>query len=125
VLREEAFSWFFVQETYNTRLREFRLQRSVDETKGLIKGLIPDLENQYRACVMSAMRKIILEDDTSFGLARPAALRVDGVYDAGAVRDFIIENWEQVGEVAWEILRQRNGEHIRLKGRQKKTAEGM
>jgi hypothetical protein len=124
-LRDEALSCFSVQAEYSERLRLWRLQRSVEEVKGLVKALIPtDLENQYRACVMSALQKIMLEDDRSFGIGPPANLKgPDGVYDAPAVRDFITENWKQLGDVAWELLRQKNGQHMKAKAPRRKAAE--
>jgi hypothetical protein len=89
----------------------------------LVKSLVPtELENQYRACVMSALRKVILEDDHSFGLVSPAALKnTEGIYDTEAVCHFISQNWKQLGGAAWEIQKQRFAGHMGQKDLKRKA----
>ncbi|KAK4449379.1 hypothetical protein QBC34DRAFT_299134 [Podospora aff. communis PSN243] len=124
-LKDEAIAWFSVGAEYNERLREWRVQRSVEEVKGLVKALIPvDLDNQYRAAVMVATKKLLLEDDQSFGIGIPPALKgADGIYDVEAVRDFIAAHWKQLGDLAWEVQQAKNSENMRLKVQKRKAEE--
>ncbi|KAK0633341.1 hypothetical protein B0T14DRAFT_491527 [Immersiella caudata] len=123
-LKDEAVAWFSIEAEYNEKLRGWRVKRSVEEVKGLVKALIPtELDYQYRAAVMVALRRTLLEDDRSLGFAVPPTTRgSDGIYNAEAVRDFISENWKQLGDVAWEIQKAKNSEHMKLKA-QKRNAE--
>ncbi|KAK1757568.1 hypothetical protein QBC47DRAFT_160531 [Echria macrotheca] len=101
-VRDEAFTFFHVEQEYRRRLREWQIERNMLQVKGLVKAHVPPLEPQLRGCTMSALRKILLEDDGSFKIARPAALKAsDGIYDLEAVKSFIVENWKQVSRVAW------------------------
>jgi hypothetical protein len=124
-LKDEAITWFSVGAEYSEKLQEWRVQRSVEEVKGLVKALIPtELDNQYRAAVMVATRKMLLEDDQSFGIGIPPALKgADGIYNAEAVRDFIAGNWKLLGDLAWKVQRAKNSEHMKLKAQKRKAEE--
>jgi hypothetical protein len=117
-VRSEAFARFFVEPEYKRRLREWRLKREGEQAKALIKEVVPSsgLDPQFRSVLVSAMRKILLEGDTSFGIAAPPDLKdADGFYDMQIIRSFVEKNWEPVSEVAWEIQRQKAQEAMRLK----------
>ncbi len=125
MVRDEAFARFFVEAEYKLRLREWKLKRGEERLKSLLKELIPStMESQLRSCLLSAMRKIVMENDPSYGVAPPGLKNVDGFYDAEAVRTFVRENQEQVGKVAWAEQLQKAQEAMRLKACSKK-AEAM
>ena len=124
MISDDAFSCFFVQSEYQQRLINWHIQRGTEDVKILIKQLIPSLEPQYKACLVSALRKIILESDQSFGISPARPLKdYHGVFDMILVRDFIMGNWSQVGEVAWEIQRKKAQHHLRLKELKRKAEE--
>lgn len=77
--------------------------------KRFLKEAIPmDLENNYRAALSGAMRKIIIEGDETFGVTPPAALRDRyDVFDKEVVRGFIKKNMDGVGREAWNRQCQR------------------
>lgn len=87
--------------------------------KRFLKGGIPmDLENNYRAALSGAMRKIIIEGDETFGVTPPAAVRDGyGVFDKEVVRDFITQNLEAVGRKAWDRQCQRAREAMEEKAK--------
>jgi hypothetical protein len=91
----------------------------VDEMKRFLKAVIPtDLENNYRAALSGAMRKIIIEGDQSFGVTPLAVVRDRyGVFDKDVVRDFIKQNMEGVGKMAWDRQCQRAREAMEAKGK--------
>jgi hypothetical protein len=98
----EAFNFFHVEQEYRERLHEWQIQRNIQQLKGLIKAHVPPIEPRLRGCTMSALRKILLEDDESFKITRPAALKgSDGICDLEAAKSFIVENWKRVSLVAW------------------------
>ncbi|KAK3941827.1 hypothetical protein QBC46DRAFT_381543 [Diplogelasinospora grovesii] len=115
-VRKEAFERFpHAEKDYRDRLREWRLKRQSDEVwRSTIKGSIPtDLDPQYRSCLAGALKKIIMGDDMSFGIAPPTPLRTpDGFYDEDAIRAFIQEHWQVLGLIA-------------LKRQHEKMAEAM
>ncbi|KAK4155361.1 hypothetical protein C8A00DRAFT_31786 [Chaetomidium leptoderma] len=117
MVRDEAFARFFVEPEYKRRLREWQLQRDGEQMKSLIKGLAPSTMNpQLRACVVSAMRKIVMEDDPSFGFAPPPDLKTtEGFYNTEVVRSFFRDNLKEVGEAAWAKQQQRAQQMMRLK----------
>ncbi|KAM7197660.1 hypothetical protein V8F20_006550 [Naviculisporaceae sp. PSN 640] len=104
-VEQQAFERFpSVKEEYDARLKAWRMLKSTEAAKRAIKELIPDKGNQlYRGTLMSAMRKIILEGDQSFGILPGSPFKTeDGVYDLDVVRKFITEQAEVVGAAAWE-----------------------
>ncbi|KAL2020164.1 hypothetical protein VTK56DRAFT_8688 [Thermocarpiscus australiensis] len=116
-VRDEAFAYFFVELEYKTRLRDWRLQKDTENMKSLIKDLIPNALNpQFRACLISAMRKIVMEDDQSFGIAPSTPIRdLDGLYDTEVACRFVRDGWRQVGEIAWARQEQKAKEAMRLR----------
>ncbi|GAB1311193.1 Polymerase nucleotidyl transferase domain-containing protein [Madurella fahalii] len=118
-IREEAFARFFVEAEYMSRLRDWQLKRAAEEMKTLIKSWIPDaLEPQRRSCLTSAMLRIVMEDDLSFGIAPPGPFRgEDGFYNKETARRFVQENWQQVGGIEWKRQNERARDAMQLKAR--------
>jgi len=116
-IRDEAFARFLVEPEYKRTLREWRRQRQGLEMKKLVSEMVPDLPNpHYRGCLVSAMRKIILEDDRSYGIQPPTFIKdADGLYDEDVVRRFIQERWQDVGEAAWTMQQQKAREAMARK----------
>ncbi|KAL2157415.1 hypothetical protein VTH06DRAFT_6107 [Thermothelomyces fergusii] len=120
MVRDEAFERFFVETEYRERLREWRLKRDGEQMKVRVGESVPStMDPQRRACLVGALRKIILESDPSFGFD-PSGLRLaDGFYDTTAVRNFIHYNLEEVAKVAWARQQQRAREAMLLKASRK------
>ncbi|KAL2178626.1 uncharacterized protein P884DRAFT_276528 [Thermothelomyces heterothallicus CBS 202.75] len=120
MVRDEAFERFSVEAEYRERLREWRLKRDGEQMKALVKESVPStVDPQRRACVVGALKKIILEGDPSFGFD-PSGLRLaDGFYDTSAVRNFIHHNLEELAKVAWAMQQQRAQEAMLLKASRK------
>lgn len=115
--RNEAFARFLLEPEYKRTLREWRRQRQELEMKKLINEMVSDLPNpHYRGCLISAMRKIILENDKSYGIQPPTSIMdADGLYDENVVRKFIQEHWQDVGEAAWTMQQQKAREAMARK----------
>lgn len=122
IVRDEAFARFFIEPEYRQRLRDWRLKREETQMKTFVKELIPStLEAQFRATLVSAMRKIVMEDDGSFGITPPRCRDKDGFYDTGATRNFVEENWEVVGATAWAKQQAKAQEAMQLKASGRKV----
>lgn len=126
VVRDEAFARFpGAGAEYAVRLHEWRAERQRDEIlRSVIKGEIPssstsDSDPAYRACLVRALREILLPGEQQQGQSRkqqaglgPEAVAAlaparpirgaDGLYDVDAAREFVRDRWEEVGKVAWE-----------------------
>lgn len=130
-VRDEAFAAFpFVETECNDRLKAWRLERNTNKAKQLIKDLIPNEEGarqdqiHYRSCLVSGMKKIIMESDPGFdAVPRPEFKDPDGFYDLKVVRDFVEKSQEQVGEIAWAIQISRAREANERKELKRKAAE--
>lgn len=71
------------------------------------------IETQWRSVLVSALQKIIVDDDDSFEGVVPPKLRDDkGVLGVDEVKDWIEKNWPEVGRVAWRRQCDRAKEHI-------------
>jgi hypothetical protein len=124
MVRNEAFARFFVEAEYKQRLREWQLKRDDEQMKLLIKDLVPmTMDPQRRACLVSALRKVIMEDDQSFGFSIPGLRDGDGLYHREAVRAFITENMDAVAKVAWAKQLQRASENMQRKASSSRKAE--
>ncbi len=106
-MRAEVFARFPAAGVeYAATLRIWRGERQAEQVwTGLIKGRVPtNLDPQYRGLVCSALRKIILRGDTSFGIVPSASLRAaDGEWLMDEVGRFVDANWQAVGVVASRI----------------------
>ncbi|KAK0628130.1 hypothetical protein B0T17DRAFT_588340 [Bombardia bombarda] len=116
-VRDEAFSRFSVEHEYRERLRQWRLKTEAEQMKGLIKAEIPtDLDPQRRACVVGAMRRIMMEGDLTLGITPSSPVKdAQGFYDMEAARAFVVENWERLCPIAWSNQQKRAMENMRLK----------
>lgn len=80
-----------------------------------------DFEKNWRGVLRSALAKIIIDDDDSFGGVDPPRLRdAEGVLQVDDVKDWINRNWEKVGKVAWVLNCERARESVE---RKQKAAE--
>jgi hypothetical protein len=126
MVRDEAFARFFVRPEYKQRLKDWQLKKDKEHIKSLIKELVPMVvESQRRACLVSAMRKIIMEDDPSFGIIPSGLKDADGFYNTEAVRCFVKENLGQVGGIAWAKQQQKAHEAMLLKEASRKAEMGI
>lgn len=133
MVRDEAFATFFVEVEYKQRLRAWQRKRDDEQMKSLIKELVPVAmnnqpsteDNQRRTCLISAMRKIIMEDDKSFGFDPPNLRNADGFYNTEVVRSFVQDNMGEVGRVAWIKQQERAQEAMRLKASMRQVGEGI
>lgn len=115
-VRDEAFARFHVGPEYHVRLREFRLKRDSEQMKAFIKELIPtDMDPHRRSCLVSAMIKILMEDDTSFGPVPVGHRDAEGFYNKEVARSFIQSNMAEVEKAAWDRQLQRAWEAMQRK----------
>ncbi len=125
-VRNESFARFRVQHEYEARLLEWKIQRQRETLwKDVIKASLPEgLDPMWRSCAASALKKIIMQGDESFGIW-PSVSLVDrnGLYIEDNVRDFVHNSWEQIGDAAWQKNQEKYREHIKIIGA-KHTASG-
>lgn len=122
-ITEEAFATFGVEEEFNTRRDKFLAEKQKEYIWNTsIKGGVPASKTGdrfdilYRSCLVKALKKIILEDDTSYGIRPLKTLKkADGMYDLERVDDFISKNQESVGKAAIARHHGAYGEHIHKK----------
>ncbi|RYP56957.1 hypothetical protein DL769_009791 [Monosporascus sp. CRB-8-3] len=125
-VRDQAFARFGVRREYEARLVEWRMQRQKETLwRSVIKASLPDdLDPMWRGCAASALKKIIMQDDDSFGIRPKRNLRDEsGLYIEEYVREFAQDSWKQVGDVAWRKNHERYLEHLNNKGT-KRTVSG-
>ena len=78
----------------------------------------------WRSCAASALKKIIMQGDTSFSILPPGNFKdVHGLYIENDVRNFVRETWKKVGDEAWRQNQQRYREHVEKTGK-KRTVSG-
>ncbi|KAI1292679.1 hypothetical protein F5Y03DRAFT_17128 [Xylaria venustula] len=132
-VEKQAFAYFpGVQIIYATRLATWRIERQRQRLwKEVIKPAVPtDLKDEKRSCCASALKKIILNGDTSFdGIVAPPTLRHcngsgDGLFNERAVRDWVVDMWPNVLETAWRINNERYAAKLERKGVIKRTGSG-
>jgi hypothetical protein len=126
-VRDVAFSRFpTVRETYHERRRAFLVQRQRDFIKReVIKTSVPlNLDSHRRGVVVSALKKIVLETDRTFGIMpEESLLNEDGLYDLDRTKAWVGSNWKDVLESAWKINNQRSTEAMRIKEVKRKMAQ--
>ncbi|RYO82555.1 hypothetical protein DL764_009594 [Monosporascus ibericus] len=125
-VRDQAFARFGVKREYERRLAEWRMQRQKETLwRDVIKASLPEeLDPMWRGCAASALKKIIMQDDDSFGIRPQRNLRDEsGLYIEEYVREFAQDSWKQVGDVAWRKNHERYLEHLKNKGT-KRTVSG-
>jgi hypothetical protein len=126
MVRDEAFACFFVEFEYRQRLREWQLKRDDEQMKSLLKELVPStMDPQRRACVVGALKKIIIENDPLFGLD-PRGLRdASGFYDTHVIRNFVRDHLEEVGKASWTMQQRRAQEAMLRKKFSRKAEDGV
>ena len=135
-VRDEAFARFpGVKGEYSTRLLEWRIQRQKESIwKNVIKAALPEAlpeegcggpSPMWRSCAASALKKIIMQGDKSFGILPPGDFKDEnGLYIEDDVRTFVKETWKQVGDEAWRQNQQRYREHLEKKGKTRTVSSG-
>lgn len=121
-VREDAFARFpGAREQYAERLCAFLKQQNEEVVwRTAIKGTVPEegLDPQHRSVLVSALKKIVLLGDESFGIMPPAEVKTsEGLFDVEAVRRYIAGVWEAVEVVAWEKQLKRVRESMDRKGK--------
>lgn len=118
----EAFERFDVRPEYEKRLLEHRKQRQIETLwRTVIKAALPEegIDYQRRGVTASALKKIIMQDDESFGILPATSLKdSNGLYLEDEVRRFVQLRWEEVGEAA---LRQSNIQYRNSKASKKRA----
>ncbi|KAI1087890.1 hypothetical protein F5B19DRAFT_473620 [Rostrohypoxylon terebratum] len=109
-VRAEAFEYFpGSQHAYEAQLREWNLERQRQTLwRNVIKAYTPKMPEgramslNERSChgqVAKAFKKIIMENNYTLGIHPPTPLRdATGFYDEEKVKQFVVENWEQVSD---------------------------
>ena len=104
----QAFDTFGVEDAYEVRRREMMLERQRQVIwNEVIKPSVPSPDRNdpkdvlFRGCQLKALKRIILEDDASYGVCPEQPLQQhDGFFDIDAVRDFVTSHQQEVGEAA-------------------------
>ena len=123
-VRDEAFRTFNVEPIYWAQLKDWRLEKEPEAVKNLIKSAIPnDLDPQFRGSLLSAIKKIVMQDSKEYGLIPKISLRDDeGFYDKDMTRAFVEENWEEIGKLAFK--KYSDAYYARLQSKKLKNAHG-
>ncbi|KAK4192629.1 hypothetical protein QBC35DRAFT_373007 [Podospora australis] len=126
-VRDEALATFNVDAEYNKKLRDWHLEKNSEKVKNMIRTLVPEreMDPQRKSCIVSAMKKIILEDGIGYeNICRPSFKDAEGFYDIGAVQDFLQHHQVEVNQAAWEIQLQRSREALQRKRDKEKLETG-
>ncbi|KAK7751721.1 hypothetical protein SLS62_006382 [Diatrype stigma] len=127
-VREEAFVRFGVKYEYEARLLQWRMQRQKDTLwNNVIKPSFPEdqgLDQHWVSRATSALKKIILKDDRSFGIWPEFIKDKDGFYNEDIVRNFVCAHWKQVGDVAWNQNQARYLQNLERKGLKRTRDDG-
>ncbi|GAB0132286.1 hypothetical protein EsDP_00000727 [Epichloe bromicola] len=130
-ITNEAISRFHVGDEYHTRKKEALLERQRDLIfRDLIKGTIPQPDGAdteatlFRGCQIKALKKIILEGDTAYGVTPESDLMDDdGFFDFDRTADFIVKNKDEVGRAAILLHHQRYEETLAQKAKNIDTTQ--
>jgi hypothetical protein len=128
VIRDEAFNSFLgVRHQYNTRLLAWRKQI---QRENLFRDVIqpafpvpmkPDFpadENKtsiWVGCVTKAFKKVILNDDRSYGVYPSNALDGHGMFDEEEIKKFVVCEFESLADAAWDRHRREYREQLEKK----------
>ncbi|KAI1467599.1 uncharacterized protein F4812DRAFT_402073 [Daldinia caldariorum] len=127
-VRGEAFETFpGTRQVYQNRLVEWRKERQrYGLWREVIKASIPqrregdeeeedeEVEKRHlRSLAAKALKKIVMSDDYSLGIRPPIPLRNDdGFYIEERVEQFVVDNWRQIGQAAWEENQKKSTEKL-------------
>jgi hypothetical protein len=104
--RDQALRQFGCQFAYKQQLLDFLRERQSQALwNGVIKPAVPlELDPAWRACACKALKKIVMEDDDTFGHLPAVELRDENeMYREDEVRHYVETSWEDVGKVAWAM----------------------
>lgn len=128
LVRRDAFERFPAAEAeYNRALDDWVRERQAEQVwKVAIKGTVPTtLAPQDRGAVCSALKKMILLDDESYGVVPPRPLRTpDGFWLVDEVAQFVCGHWPEVLAAAHSVNARRLREH-RERKEAKRVAEAL
>ncbi|KAI1453458.1 hypothetical protein F4805DRAFT_470056 [Annulohypoxylon moriforme] len=122
-IRAEAFDYFpGSRHTYEAQLREWNLERQRQTLwRNVIKASMPKFpegkevtprDRSQHGKVASAFKKIIMQDNYSLGIRPATPLRdATGFYDEEKVKQFVVDNWEQVTDVVLKADKKQYSEH--------------
>ncbi|EGY21986.1 hypothetical protein VD0002_g1915 [Verticillium dahliae] len=128
-IKHEAFARFHVEAEYNRRLDEYIREKQIDTVWKDIKAAFPaaDPTDKYacqsRGCTIKALKKVIIEGDTSFGVLpdEDSPMRdKDGFFIFENVYDFISRKGQEVGRAAMARHHQAYEELLETKGLKRK-----
>ncbi|PWI69534.1 hypothetical protein PCL_01181 [Purpureocillium lilacinum] len=129
---EEALWLFHARAEFDARRDDFLRERQRETIwNALIKGAVPEpdratatsVQVTYRACLVKALKRIILEGDESYGVGCEGGFRDErGFWRLEAVTDFIERYKDQVGREAYARQHGRYMEHLKVKEAKAKTA---
>ncbi|KAK6958342.1 hypothetical protein Daesc_001141 [Daldinia eschscholtzii] len=134
-VREEAFEQFpGTRQVYRNRLIEWRREMQRHGLwREVIKTSIPERQEgeeevvdkrHLRSLAANALKKIVMHDDYSLGIRPAIPLRnEDGFYIEERVRQFVVDNWRQIGEAAWEASQKKHAEKLAEQGAKHKSKE--
>ncbi|KAI1133188.1 hypothetical protein F5Y10DRAFT_229604 [Nemania abortiva] len=130
IVREQAFEYFpGVQLIYNSRILDWRIKKQREALwKDVIKPAVPsDMHYDRRGPCCSALKKIILHEDESFGgiVAPPSLKNEDGLFDEDAVRVWVENNWQRVLDAALGINQKRLAAKAESKGATKRAGSSL
>jgi len=127
-VRAEIFAKFPIKAEYDQRLKDFLIERQRHElwNKEIKEHLLaeygPNVDPAYRGNMLSAMKKIVLDGDESFGIVPPWPLRdPEGYYDIERARQFIREHHKEVGDAAITINHQKYLQALEKKKKQQEV----
>ncbi|KAF7548534.1 hypothetical protein G7046_g8642 [Stylonectria norvegica] len=125
----EAFAWFHVEKEFNSRRREFLLERQKDMIWNIvIKGAVPEvgLSNPdprdilYRSCLVRALKRVIFEGDDRYGILPETTLKdEEGFYITEDVLDFIARKGDEIGLAAMRINNAAYVHHLEQRAQRK------
>ncbi|KAI0098274.1 hypothetical protein GGR51DRAFT_538384 [Nemania sp. FL0031] len=119
IVREQAFACFpRLRSDYDSHFIKWLIKKQkVALVNDMIKPTVPsDMGYERRGHCVSALKKIILDGDESFGgiVAPPGLKRQDGLFDEDAVRAWVGNNWRAVMRFALDIQQERRA--VRMGG---------
>ncbi|TQS31414.1 hypothetical protein Golomagni_08303, partial [Golovinomyces magnicellulatus] len=106
-ITKEALARFNVEEEYNSRRREFLIERQKEVILNTMIKLVmmpPEYEHNvmYRSCSTRALKRAILEGDEQY-VQGPLDLKdSEGFFDEAKVRKFLEQHGAEIGEKAFQ-----------------------
>jgi hypothetical protein len=110
--------WPAAQLEWDRRLNQFIRDRLDEKVWNVaIKTSVPDvLDPSGRGVVCAALRKVIMQNDETFGIVAPTELRdANGHWDLALVTEFVRQHWQKIGAVAMQRGAERYREYLERK----------